>query len=100
MRSRANARGRVNGHSDVVRVIDRRVTAVDSDPHAHLEVLDPRPFSELTLGSQRRVKSRSRILEHSEELVRSSFDHVTEAFHRRASQDRPHVVDQLAVPVA
>jgi hypothetical protein len=52
------------------------------------------------LGSYRRVKSGSRILEHSKELVRSSFDDVTEAFHRRVAQDRPHVVDQLAVLVA
>ena len=75
----------MDGHADVVGVVERRVTAVDSDPYEHLEVFGPRPFSKLTLDCHRRVKGGSGSFEHREEIVGPSFDHVAEHFQRRAS---------------
>jgi hypothetical protein len=70
---------------------------MDPDPHPHLEILGPRPSSELALDGHRRVKGGSGTFEHREELVGPCLDHLAGHSHRGVSEDRPHVVDELAV---
>jgi hypothetical protein len=95
--SRTDARRSVHGHADVVRVVECRVAAVDPDPDPNLEILGPRPSSELTLHAHRGVEGGLWKFEHREELVRPRFDHLAAHSQRGVSLDRPHVVDQVAV---
>src|SRR2546426_5311332 len=39
--SRTDARRGVDGHADVVRVVERRVATVDPDSDSHIEILGP-----------------------------------------------------------
>jgi len=96
----ADARGGVHREPDVADVRQRRASAVDPGPYAHVETVDPRPLTELALGGHGRLDGGARPLEDREELVGAGVDLAAARSRHRCPEDPSDVVQQVAIAIA
>ena len=100
MGSRADPGRRVDGEPDVVDLVERWITAVESDPDADLDPVHPGAPAERALHGDSGIERSAGALEHGEELVRPRLDGLAGERHRRLLEQGAHVTDEVAVPLA